>query len=186
MTLDIRRVRPFQRGEVEQELFAHAGGRRNWRAAHVIEGVDLVLRRLRGHLIIHTVLRIQPLVRGDLAARGQGDQKTRGYVSLCHSDLAGENPVNVYVDGWIVRLLADEDIHCPRKTGNFALDLSGDSEVLVEVGAGNLNIYRRRQAEIENLTGDVRSLKEYGLVGELLCQDVAQSPGVVEGRLVIR
>ncbi len=68
MTLHFRRVVPFQPGKIVEQLRRSTRGRRNRRALHRVKGVDLVLRRLRRHLVIHPVLRIQPLIRRHLAA----------------------------------------------------------------------------------------------------------------------
>ena len=67
----------------------------------------------------------------------------------------------------------------------FAGDLPRDLVIRRRVARHHLHVDGRRQAEIQNLVGDVGRLEEEHHVGELLVQALAQPVGVLRGGAVI-
>ena len=157
-----------------------AGGDRDVR--QVRDAVDAVLGHLRDDRIGHAVLGIQPEVRVDLAAAGQGDQQAVGDVALREAHLAGEGAIDVDVDLRVVEHLLDAQVRDAGHRADALQELGGVGVVGLLIVADHLQVDRRRQAEIQDLRDDVGRQEREGGARELLRQDGAQLLDVAVGR----
>ena len=118
-------------------------------------GVDAILRHLRNDRIRDAILGIQPEIRLHLAAARKCDQQTVRGVALGQSNVAGERPIDVDVDLRIIEHLLDAQIGDAGDHADTLEQVGGIGVIGLLVVANDLNVDRRRQAEIEYLRNDV-------------------------------
>ena len=118
-------------------------------------------------MIADAVLGVQPLVRRHLPARAQGDQKAVGHVPLRQADLVGFAAVHIDPHFRVAYFLVDVNVDRAGNQRHAPFDFLRNLVVRLRVSSDHLDVHGRGQAEIQNLIGDVRSLKEKRQVGEL-------------------
>ncbi len=101
-------------------------------------------------------------------------------IGLRKAYLASLGTIDVDLDRGVGDLLVNMDVDRSRNGGDACEDALGDGIVLLGA-AGNLNIDRRRQTEVEDLIGDVGRGKEEGASGEFGGEIVAQQAHVFGG-----
>ncbi len=149
-------------GEVAQQLGRRLARDRHWRAMQLVERRHPVLRRLDNDLVAHTVLVVQPEVCRRRAAAGQRDQQAVGDVSLGQADLLGERAVGIDHDPRRVEDLLHMDVHRAGNPSEVCGDLLRHAEIRARFRyrARDLDVDRRGQTEVEDLTDDIGGLRE--------------------------
>src|SRR5438270_2980040 len=148
-----------------------------------IDGIENVLRGLCCNQVRDTHLGVHPEVRRDLCAGTQRDIEIVGDIELGQAELGCLGAIYVEVQIRAVQDLMDVGIDNSRDTGDPALNLSGEREIR-GVESLNLDVNRRRQSEIQNLTHDVGRLEIEGQVREGLRQLLAHLRDIFTHRMV--
>ena len=130
-------------------------GRRDRQRLQRAQRVDLVLRRLHHDRIGHAVVGVEIIGRRDLRAAGQIDHEAVGDVALGQADILGTGAIDIDVEGRIVGRLLDARIGDAGNPADPAQQLVGIGEIRGQVGAADLQVDRRRRAEIQDLADDV-------------------------------
>ena len=146
--------------------------------------VDLVLRRLHHDRIGHAVVRVEIVGRRDLRAAGEIDDEAVGDVALGQADILRAGAVDIDVEGRIVRRLLDARIGNAGNPADPAQQLVGVGEIRFQIGAADLQVDRRRRAEIQDLADDVGRQEREAHAGKLPRQLLAQRLDVFGGRPV--
>ncbi len=147
--------------------------------------IDLVLRRLHHDRVGHAVVRIEVVGRRDLRAAGQIDDQAVGDVALGQPDILRAGAVDIDVEGRIVGRLLDARIGDAGNPANPAQQLVGIGEIRGQIGAADLQVDRRRRAEIQDLADDVGRQEREGHARKGARQLLAQRLDVVVGRPMI-
>ena len=150
-----------------------AGGRDRQRLQRA-QRVDLVLRRLHHDRIRHAVVGIEIIGRRDLRAAGEIDHEAVGDVALGQADILRAGAIDIDVEGRIVGRLLDARIGNAGNVADAAQQLVGIGEIRVHIGAANLQVDRRRRAEIQDLADDVGRQEREGHAGKQPRQLLAQ------------
>ncbi len=145
---------------------------------------DLELRRLHHDRIGHAVVGIEIIGRRDLRAAGEIDHQTVGDVTLGQPDILRARPIDIDVEGRIAGRLLDPGIRNARDMADAAEQLVGIGEIGVDVGAADLQVDRRRRAEIQDLADDVGRKESEGHAGKGARQLFAQRLDIVFRRPV--
>ena len=146
--------------------------------------VDLALGRLGSHEVLDP-LGAQPVGRRDLRRAAQGDEDVVGNVLLREADLLGPCPVDAHGKRRGIHDLMDVHVHGPRDLGDLFRKLGDEGVVVGGVAARDLQVDRRRKAEIEDLAHDVRGLGEEGAVGKLPVKARPDLPDIGPGGAVV-
>src|SRR5207302_1650241 len=135
---------------------------------------------------VEQVLPVQAEVRGQKPAPRQRRQHTRGDVPLGEPDLRRLEPVHLNVEGRVVHDLPDVDVGGAGDAPDEPLELLGDRVRQGEVVALDLDVDRRRQAEVEHLADDVARLEVELVTGVAHRQDAAELSDVPDRRRVLQ
>src|SRR5205823_1779323 len=117
-----------------------------------------VLWSLRGDEVSNTHFGVHPEVRSYLSARAQRDVEIIGDVELRQAEFSRPGAINIKMQIGTIQDLMDMGIDDARNPGDPTLDLFSESEV-IGTEPLNLDIDRRRQAEIQDLTDNISWLK---------------------------
>ena len=112
-----------------------------------MQRVHFVLWRLHGDLVIHAVLKIEPIVRRGLAARAERNQHRLRDIVLRQADLFGFRPVHVHTQVGPMNELVHVRIDRSGNLRDARFDLVRDL-VPLRIATGYLNVDRRRNTEI--------------------------------------
>ena len=145
---------------------------------------DLVLRRLHHDRIGHAVIRIEVVGRRHLRGAGKVDHETVGDVALGQADILRAGAVDIDVEGRIVRRLLDARIGDAGNPADLGQQIVGIGEVGADIGAADLQVDRRRRAEVQDLADDVGRQEGEADAGEQPRQLLAQHAHMLLGRLV--
>ena len=145
---------------------------------------DLVLRRLHHDRIGHAVIRIEIVGRRDLRAAREIDDEAVGDVALGQPDILRAGTVDIDVEGRIVGRLLDARIGDAGNAADPAQQLVGVGEIGLQIGAADLQVDRRRRAEIQDLADDVGRQEREAHAGKQPRQLLAQRLDVFGGRAV--
>ena len=162
---------------IAPSVCAGAAGGGDRQVLQRVERVDLVLRRLHHDRVGHAVLGIEPVGRRDLAAAGEIDHQAVGHVALGHADILRARAVDVDVEARAVERLLDARIGEARNVAQPAQQLLRIGEVRRQIGAADLQVDRRRRAEIQDLADDVGRQERERHAGEARRQFLAQRCG---------
>ena len=132
-----------------------AAGRRQRQRLQRAQRVHLVLRRLHHDRIGHAIVRVEVVGRGHLRAARQVDDEAVGDVAFGQADILRAGAVDIDIEARVVRRLLNARVGDAGDPANPVQQLVGIGEVLGHVGAANLQIDRRRRAEIQDLADDV-------------------------------
>ncbi len=177
-----RRGAPLEPGQVRQELRKRRARRADGLALQSLQGIDTVLRGLHRHAVVHAVLRVQPEIGRGIGARGKGGEQRAGDVPLAETNLGGSRAIDTDQQRGRVDDLVHVDVDHTGHLAHPRRDLAGQRIVRRPILPHDLDVDRRRQAEIEDLADNVPGLKEEGRVRELLGQFLAERLHVGEGR----
>ena len=144
--------------------------------------IDLVLRRLHHDRIGHAIVRIEIVGRRDLRAARQVDDQAVGDIALGQADILRAGAVDIDIEGRIVGRLLDARIGDAGDPANPAQQLIGVGEIRVHVGAADLQVDRRRRAEIQDLADDVGRQERERHAGKGARQLLAQRLDIFVGR----
>ena len=122
----------------------------------ILQRLDVVLRRLGREVVVDAVLPVEEEHRRGLEAAAQGVQHAVRDVALGQPVLLRLGAVDGDLEVRIVERLLDARIDDARHLAHLLENLVGDLAVAVDVGAVDLDVDRRRQAEIQDLGHDVR------------------------------
>ena len=147
----------------------------------VSERIDAVLRRLDRDRVGDAVGRAQPIGRGGLRAAGEGRLKAGRGVILGEPDDASEFAVEVDLESGVLESFLNAGIGNSGNMANLRQELVGERAARFDVIAGDLDVDRRRRAEVENLANDVgrkeRECHAWEGLRELLAQGLDVSVG---------
>ena len=146
---------------------------------------DLVLRRLHHDRVGHAVVGIEPVGRRDLAGAREIDHHAVGDVALGQADILGAGAVDVDVEARRVERLLDARIDQPRHVPELLQEFLRVGIIGGEVGAADLQVDRRRRAEVQDLRDDVGRQERERHAGEAPRQLLAQQADVFGGRPVV-
>src|SRR3954447_10591179 len=138
----------LQRCQIRQQLAVVACGRGDGRSLQCLEGVDSILRALNNHLVVHSVLRVEPLVRCGLATPGERDQHAVRDITLLKPNPLSFVSVNVHLDRGIRDPLVDVNIHSTGNSLDLAQKVFCDLKVLYWVSANHLKIDGSGETEV--------------------------------------
>jgi hypothetical protein len=147
MIHDDRRLTPLDRREISEQLRLRQIRRDDRCVLQILQRVHLILRRLHRDLVIHAVLKIEPVVGSGLATRAERNQHRLRNVALRQADLFGLCPIHVHAQVRTVDELVHVHIDRARNLRDARFDLVGDV-VPLRVASGYLNIDRCRNAKI--------------------------------------
>ena len=147
--------------------------------------VESVLRGLDGHVVADAAFGIEIEAGGGLEAAAEGHQQALRHILLRQADGLGAGAVHVHRHIGIVEGLLDARVGCAGNIADLIEHALGEGAVAVEVGADDLNIDGRREAEVENLGDDVHRQRVKSDAGILACQHVAQTLDIGRGGVVI-
>ena len=116
----------------------------------------------------------QPIGRRRLGAARQRRLNARRGVAFRQPDDAGEFAVEVDLEPGILELLLDARIGDARNMADLGEQLVREGAAGVEIDAGDLDVERRRRAEIEDLADDVGGQEREGRAGKRRRQFLAQ------------
>jgi hypothetical protein len=143
-------------------------------SAQGVDGIDFELRRLYLDLIVHAVYRIEPLIRGGLAAGAERNEHAVGDIALGQPRLMGLAAVDRDFDLGGMHLLVDMDVDSAGHDSHCALDLLGKTISGDRIAGHDLHINGRGDAEIQDLIRHVGGLKEKDFVREALPESTPQ------------
>ena len=106
----------------------------------------------------------------DLGASGERDQETVGDVALGQANFAGERSIDVHVDLRIVEHLLDAQIGDAGNRADALEQVRGIGVVGLLIATNDLNVDRRRQAEVQDLRDDIGRQERKGRPRKLLRQ----------------
>ena len=124
--------------------------------------VDLVLRRLQRDRIGDAVLLVEPVGRRNLAGTREVDDQAVGHVGRGHAGVLRARAVDVDIERRQRGRLLDARIGDARDMADLRQQLVGVGEVRAEIVAADLQIDRRRRAEIQDLADDIGGQKREG------------------------
>ena len=140
--------------------------------------------RLQRDRIGDAVLLVEPVGGRHLAGAGQVDDQAVGHVGGGHAGVLGARAVDIDVDRRLPGRLLDARIGHAGDMADLRQELVGVGIVRAEIVAADLQIDRRRRAEIEDLADDIGGQKREGHAGETARQLIAQATDVAGGRRV--
>ena len=114
------------------------------------------LRRLDGNRIGHAICRVQPVGRRRLRAARQRRLNAGSGIAFRQPDDPGEFAIEIDFQRGVLELLLDAGIRNARDVADLRKQLVREGAAGIEIGAGDLNIERRRRAKIEDLGDDIR------------------------------
>ncbi len=125
-----RRGGAADRCHVGEEL-RHCGGapdrgRRDRRRLQRLHRIDDVLRCLDGDQVLHAAFRVDPVVRRDLAARGERDQEVARHVALGDAELTRHGAVDVHLQRRHSRHLREPHVGGARNRGDLRAQAPGE------------------------------------------------------------
>lgn len=129
---------------------------------------------------------IQPFVRRRLAAGTERNEKTIGDVALRQAELIRLGAVNMNLHLRVVHNLMNVNVHRARDGRHLPHKILSDLVVCRGIAPAHLQIHGRRQAEVENLIGDVGGFEINRAIGEFPLQAFAQYLAVPLSRSMIR
>ena len=156
-----------------EQLGRLGGGQRQ--VLELAERIDVILRRLDRNRIGHAVGRAQPVGRRRLGAARQRRLDAGRGVVFRQPDDAGEFAVEVDLERGVLERFLDARIGDARNMAYLRQQLVGEGAAGVEVGAGDLDVERRRRAEIEDLADDIGGQERERRAGKRLRQLLAQA-----------
>ena len=178
------RGRALDVGDAAEDRRLRISGGRDRQRLQRAERIHLVLRRLHHDRIGHAVIRIEVVGRRYLRGAGKVDHETVGDVALGQADILRAGAVDVDVEGRIVRRLLDARIRDAGNPADLGQQIVGISEVGAEIGAADLQVDRRRRAEVQDLADDVGRQEGEADAGEQPRQLLTQHAHMLLGRLV--
>src|SRR4029077_2953777 len=125
----------------------------------LIQSIGEILRRLHRQVIGYSAGGIGPEIRRYLFRRAQGNVDVVGNPTRRESKLGCPSPVDIGEKVGPVQLLLEMDVHQTRNRSHLAAKILRDGEVLRPVISDGSYINLRRNAEIEDLRGDIGGLE---------------------------
>src|SRR5262245_53264895 len=132
----------FHRCQIAQQLLGTETTSHNWHALQCVDRIDIVLWRLYGDQILHSVLRVEPVIRCCLTTRTQRHEHIVGHITLGQTHLTGPRAVDLHEQLRGVHDLVQVDVYRTRDARYTGLDLLGNLIVLWSVAADHLDINR--------------------------------------------
>lgn len=120
------------------------------------ERIEAVLRRLHHDRIRHTVRVVQPERGRDLAGTREVHHHAVRHVALGDAEQLRARAVDIDVESRVAVRLRDPRVDHARNIANLAQQTIRVGVVGGQVIAANLQVDRRRRAEVQDLTDDVR------------------------------
>ena len=117
--------------------------------------IDLVLRRLQRHRIVDAVLLVEPEGGRHLDRAGQIDDEAIGHVGGRHAGVARARAVDIDIQCRQCGRLLDARIGHAGDVTHLREQLVGIGVVRGQIAAADLQVNRRRRAEIEDLADDI-------------------------------
>ncbi len=146
------------------------------------EGVDLVLRRLHDDRIGHTILVVQPERRGNLPGACQIHDQTVGHIGRRDIGELGAGAIDVDVEGRLTRRLLNAGIGDAGNVPHLVEQAIRVDVVRGQVIAPDLQVDRRRSAEIQDLADDISGQEREAHARKSSGQLPAQARDVVGSR----
>ncbi len=100
---------------------------------------------------------------------------------MCQAKLAGLRAIDVDSQLRRIQHLMNMDVGGAWNSCDARLKLLGNLEVWSGIAACHLHVNRGRQAEVENLIGDICRFEEDHRIGEFFMQPLAEPIGVKRG-----
>ncbi len=153
--------------------------RRPLERLHRVDGTE---RRLDRDRVVHVVPWIEPEARRLEEARAERREHARRDGALGDAHLERLRAVDLHAERRVVEELRDADVARPGNLRHPRAQALRDRIVLLEVEAGDLHVDRRGEAEIQNLSDDVRRLRVDVHLREVGSHALANRLHVVSGR----
>ena len=131
-----------------------AGSRADAGDRNILQILQRLDRRIAApgrEVVVHAVLPVQEEHRRGLEAAAQRIQHAARDVALGQPVLLRLGAVDVDLEIGVVEILLDARVDDARHRAHLLQDLVGDVAVVVDVGAVDLDVDRRRQAEVQDL-----------------------------------
>src|ERR1039457_6830207 len=145
----------------------------------------MILRRLDGDVITHTVLWIEPEIGSRLEASTQADQHALCDLLGIQSDLVDARAVHVEIESGQAHHLLHMYVGGAGNLAQPICDSLRDVVASAHIGAPYLNIDRRGQSKMEKLRHDIGGLKEELHARETRWEFTAQPAHVLRRRMMV-
>ena len=178
-------VRALDGSDVGKDLWPQRISPAQGNTLQVLEGLNVVLRSLRGHAVFDSISPIQEKHGRGLEAAAERIQHAARHIRLGVAGLHGLGAVHIDIEAGIIEGLLYTRVGDAGHAAKLLENLIGHSTVGLDIGAFDLNVDRSRQAEVENLGDNVGGQKIEGHAGKLLRQLLAQAPDIVRRRVML-
>ncbi len=172
-------------GDVGQDRRPRSRGSGDRDVLQIVQRLDVVLRRLGRDVVVHAVLPVQEEQRRGLETAAQRVQHAARDVALGQTVLLRLGAVDIDLEVRVVELLLDARVDHAGHRAHLVEDLVGDDAVAGDVGAVDLDVDRRRHAEVQDLRDDVGRQEVERHAGKSARQVAADRRDVIRGRPVI-
>jgi hypothetical protein len=179
-------VRAIEAGDISEDLrrLAVAGHHRD--VLDVVQRLHPVLRHLGHEVVVYAVLPIQEEHRRHLHAAAERIQYVARHLVLGEAGLQRLRAVHLDIEGGVIHRLLDPEIGQAGDLPEIGQHLRGDLVARIHVAALELDIDRRRDAEVQDLGDHIRRQEIEGGVWKLVHQLLAQDALVLRGRAMLR
>ena len=147
--------------------------------------VDIPLRGLHRYRVGNAVGRVEPIGRGGLRAARQRRQHCGGDVFFGQAHQRGQRAVDIDVQRRLLKRLLDARVRDPRNRPDLRQQRIGIFAIGRKVAAGDLQVDRRRYAEVQHLADDISRKEGEARARKLLRQFLARGLDVVVGRRMV-
>ena len=155
-------------------------------AAQRRQAVEPVLRGLRGDVVADPVARVEIEIGRGLEASAERDQNALSDILLREPDGGCARAVHVHRHAGVVERLLDAGIDGAGNVAHVVEHALGQGAVCVEIGAHDLDVDGRRQAEVQDLRDDVHRQRIKRHAGVFAGQHLAQHFDIVRRGVVLR
>ena len=147
--------------------------------------VDIALRGLHRYRVGNAVGGVEPIGRGGLRASRQRRQHRGGDVFFRQAHQRGQRAVDIDVQRRLLKRLLDARVRDSRDRPDFRQQRIGIFAIGGKVAAGDLQVDRRRYAEVQHLADDISRKEGEACTRKLLRQFFPHGLDVVVGRRMI-
>ncbi len=175
MVDDLHLVRALDGSNVGQDLRPQRILPAQRNTLQVLQRLNVVLRSLRRHAVLDAVAPVEEKHGRGLEAAAERIEQTAGNIGLGVARLHGFGAIDIYVEAGIIEGLLNAGVGNAGHAAKLVENLISHATVGLDIGAFDLHIDRRREAEVEDLGDDVGGQEIEGHAGKFLGQRLAQA-----------
>ena len=137
----------------------------------ILDGLHPVLRRLRGHLIVHAVFPVQEEHWGNLKATAETIEHALAHIARSVSALLRFGPVNIDLVHRIVHRLLNTKVHQAGNLTQLRCEIGGELCASPDIISAELDVNGRREPKVQDLGRDVGGKEIKGRTRKLAAAD---------------